>query len=152
MLHDPNLAWTQGVINPAFAYEGPQSQEFCGVLDNWQICHTFYNDGHIKSRAYNCLLPLLRNLEVRSPVRVKANLTPRREKKIVGGLHTDTSWDDHKTAVFYVNTNNGGTVFEDGTEVTSLENRIVIFSSGMKHSGFTTTDSIFRLVINLNYY
>ena len=56
-----------------------------------------------------------------------------------------------KTAIFYINTNNGYTLFEDGTKVESVENRICIFPYYMKHTGTTCTDKNQRVVININY-
>ena len=50
-----------------------------------------------------------------------------------------------------MNTNNGYTRFEDGTKVESVANRMVTFPNQMMHTGTTTTDSEYRLVINLNY-
>ena len=56
------------------------------------------------------------------------------------------------TAIYYVNTNNGYTEFEDGSRVESIENRLVTFPSYMKHTGTTCTDQKRRIVINFNYY
>jgi hypothetical protein len=50
-----------------------------------------------------------------------------------------------------MNTCNGYTLFEDGTKVESVANRIVTFPNSMKHTGTTTTDSEYRMVINFNY-
>ena len=56
------------------------------------------------------------------------------------------------TSIFYVNTNNGYTKFEDGTKVESVANRMVIFPSNMKHIGTSCTDEKTRVVINFNYF
>ena len=56
------------------------------------------------------------------------------------------------TAVFYVNTNNGYTIFESGEKVSSVENRMVIFDSNILHTGTTCTDERVRCVLNFNYY
>jgi zinc D-Ala-D-Ala carboxypeptidase len=57
---------------------------------------------------------------------------------------------DCTTAVYYVNTNNGETVFENKKSITSEENKFVSFSSKLKHSGTTNTCSNkCRIVINL---
>ena len=57
-----------------------------------------------------------------------------------------------KTSIFYVNTNNGYTLFEDGTKVESVANRMLTFPTNMKHTGTSCTDSQTRIVINFNYY
>ena len=56
------------------------------------------------------------------------------------------------TSIFYVNTNNGYTKFEDGTKVESVANRMITFPSNMKHTGTSCTDEKKRIVINFNYY
>ena len=55
------------------------------------------------------------------------------------------------TAIYYVNTNNGWTEFENGDKVPSVENRIVIFDSSQLHTGTRTTNASSRVVINFNY-
>ena len=50
-----------------------------------------------------------------------------------------------------MNTNDGYTLFEDGTKVESVMNRLVTFPYTMKHAGTTCTNSPFRMVINFNY-
>ena len=66
------------------------------------------------------------------------------------GYHID-NYPCSKTAIFYVNTNNGYTKFEGGGKVKSVANRMVIFDSTLEHAGFTCTDEKRRVVINFNY-
>ena len=54
-------------------------------------------------------------------------------------------------AILYLNTNNGGTKFEDGTFVKSKANRVAIFPQHIKHAGVWCTDRKLRYVLNLNY-
>jgi hypothetical protein len=57
-----------------------------------------------------------------------------------------------KTAIFYLNTNDGYTIFEkDGEKIDSLENRMLIFDSSERHSGTNCTDQKYRAVINFNF-
>jgi Rps23 Pro-64 3,4-dihydroxylase Tpa1-like proline 4-hydroxylase len=69
-------------------------------------------------------------------------------------MHVDLqdTWDNLKTAVFYINSNNGSTIFKDGTEIESIANRLVVFKSNLDHSSVSCTDQKARYVINLNYY
>ena len=61
-------------------------------------------------------------------------------------------YDDMKTAVFYINTNNGYTEFENGVRVNSVANRVCIFDSHLKHRGTTHSEgSNQRIVVNFNY-
>ena len=57
-----------------------------------------------------------------------------------------------KTAILYINTNNGITIFETGEEIKSEENKIVMFPSNLKHTGTTHTDEKVRVVLNINYF
>ena len=56
------------------------------------------------------------------------------------------------TAIFYINSNNGYTIFKDTKEkVKSVPNRLLKFDTRMKHSGVSSTDEKRRVVINFNY-
>ena len=60
-------------------------------------------------------------------------------EKIQHGFHHDV--DNCITAIYYVNTNNGKTVFENGMEVDSVGNRLFVFDSNEEHTGTTSTDT-----------
>ena len=85
--------------------------------------------------------------------RSKINLTLRTKDPFVFyPFHTDfANHDTYTTAIFYLNTNNGYTLFEDGTKVESVANRFVTFPNGLRHTGTSTTNASFRMVINFNY-
>jgi len=88
--------------------------------------------------------------------RIKANLLTRTSNIIENEFHQDAGKHEKlskqwTTAIFYMNTNNGYTEFEDGTKVESVANRIVIFPTNTKHRGTSCTDERTRVVINFNY-
>ena len=58
----------------------------------------------------------------------------------------------YKTAIYYVNSNDGYTKFETGEIVESVGNRLVIFDGRTKHCGSTHTNQKYRIVINFNYF
>ena len=64
----------------------------------------------------------------------------------------DMPTNNMMTAIYYVNSNNGYTEFEDGTKVDSVRNRLVTFPSSMKHRGVSQTDTRTRMVINFNWF
>ena len=70
-------------------------------------------------------------------------------------MHIDVEGEDVpdcvRTSILYMNTNDGYTLFEDGTKVESVMNRLITFPYNMKHAGTTCTDVPFRMVINFNY-
>ena len=84
-------------------------------------------------------------------VRARALLYTNQGRQIVHEKHVDFKFP-HKTAVFYVNTNNGYTEFEDGTKVESVENRIVFFDGSKPHNSSTCTDQKIRVVVSINYF
>ena len=60
--------------------------------------------------------------------------------------------NDLKTAILYLNTNNGYTQFAS-RKVSSVANRLVVFKADESHFGTTNScDAPYRLVLNLNYF
>jgi hypothetical protein len=121
-------------------------------LDNYQFTHTFHLNHTITSEHYSRnVFPIVQKLKPLSIVRIKANLNPKTDTPIKYGWHVDYPNYKHKTAIYYVNSNNGKTFFKNGLEVDSVANRIVIFDGNMQHTGSSCTDQKARCVINFNY-
>lgn len=125
--------------------------------DHFQFCHHFYyEDGYgTRSDLFNFLLPTLQKIDPYAIVRIKANLLTKTQNNIEHGFHTDVPYDKQnfvKTAILYINSNNGYTKFRDGSKIESVENRLLIFPSRLEHTGSTCTDEKTRVVINFNYY
>jgi hypothetical protein len=122
---------------------------------NWQLFHLFYYNPHEISRYFPIMDSLLVTLQPMMTLKIKANLNPVADRIIEHGMHVDTYpyelAEMLTTSVFYLNTNNGYTAFEDGTKVESVANRLVSFPASMMHTGTTCTDEKYRAVINLNY-
>ena len=120
---------------------------------DFQFTHSFYKNFSPQSHMFNLLVPLLDKLKPSALIRVKGNLTVYSEKNLDYHYHIDT--EEHvqcKTAIYYVNSNNGFTEFDDGTIVESVENRVLIFNSKLFHTGTTCTNKKRRIVVNLNYF
>jgi hypothetical protein len=123
------------------------------ILGNYQFTHIFYEKLIPRSNYFDMLHPVIDKLGVLSLIKIKANLVPRDKSVIEHGYHTDVpSQGDHKTAVLYLNTNDGYTAFRDGSKISSVENRIAIFSADLEHTGTGCTDQNCRVVINFNYH
>ena len=119
-----------------------------------QFCHNFILSGKIVSKFVTILDPFLTKLNMKKVIRIKANKTFKKKENIESAMHTDvTRKDDEKfkTAVFYCNSNNGSTMFENGKKVESKANRAVVFDGRTLHCGVDCTDSLRRVVINFNY-
>ena len=72
---------------------------------------------------------------------------------ITRGSHPqDNTIDESFTSVFYFNTNDGYTEFENGEKVHDVENRLITFPSPYYHTGNSCTNNSYRIVLNLNYF
>lgn len=127
------------------------------------------------------LSPMLPFLNPISLMRIKINALPRQEKNIRSDFHTDmlpkylskqaemhersdmpkyefpSDADFGKlglctTAIFYLTTTNGPTVFKDGTKCDSVANRLVEFPVNYLHASTCQTDTNIRVVMNFNYF
>jgi hypothetical protein len=96
--------------------------------------------------------PILCKINPSAIVRVKANLQPVTEKIHIHDFHLDHNNFDGKIAIFYINSNNGYTIFKDGTRIESIENRLLVFDGDLLHTGTTCTDQKVRVVINFMFY
>lgn len=115
--------------------------------------HNFLKDGQITSKNGWLIEPIIRKIDPKHLVRVRANLYPRELKQIQHGMHVDVILEEPcTTGIFYFNDCNGYTLFEDGTKVESKANRFVKFDCRTKHSSVGHTDAKCRYVLNVNYY
>jgi hypothetical protein len=119
---------------------------------DFQFTHTFYNKNNPRGEWIELVTPILEYIKPSAIVRIKANLQPRTEKIITHQFHYDHDHFDGKIAIFYVNTNDGYTIFEDGTKIESIENRLVIFDGNILHTGTTCTNQKTRCLINFMFY
>lgn len=127
---------------------------------NLQFVHPIYGMHQVQSELFFDLIQILKpKLKIRQFYKIKANCVLCNSKILTHGFHNDMNFsysnenlDGVKTAILYLNTNNGFTVFEDGRKINSVENRMIVFPASMKHSGTTCTDTKERLVINFNYF
>ena len=118
----------------------------------FQFIHFFYRDFN-KTRTFDIIIPILEKLNnISSIKRIKANILTKTKQIDEHGYHTDFDEPGITTAIFYVNTCNGYTKFENGKIVESIENRLVMFKSTLAHTGTSCTDKEKRVVINFNYY
>jgi hypothetical protein len=125
-------------------------------LSNFQFTHTFFDNNIEYSRYYRDLIfPFFEILKPQAVLSVKANLsgvTPAWPEQNHCGFHVDHLGVENKTAVYYVNSNNGKTIFANGTEIDSVANRMTIFDGREMHAGLSCTDQQVRCIINFNYF
>jgi hypothetical protein len=120
-------------------------------IDDFAFAHVFYDNNTQNSQLFSILDPILKKINPLSILRIKANLYPRTETIVEHDYHTDYENVKFKTAMYYVNDNNGKTIFKDGLIVDSVANRFVEFDTDILHKSTTCTDQRVRCNINFNY-
>ena len=126
-------------------------------VDKFQFIHAFYDNHMPMSPFTNELDSIINIIQPFSIVKIRAKLLTRTPEIVESTFHVDIFLPEEKlkqwtTSIFYINTNNGYTKFEDGTKVESVANRMVTFPANMKHCGTSCTDERRRIVINFNYF
>ena len=133
-----------------FKYMDTWKEEVEALADLFKI----YVDNQIVSDFFGLFSNTLFNkLNILSYIRVKLNLQIRDSMIRKSQLHRDVEVisQEQKTGIFYLNTNDGYTFFENGEKIKSVENRMVIFPSSLYHAGTTHTDAQYRCVVNMNW-
>ena len=127
------------------AYSGKHNTHFY-----WT--HGFFIHGSgITSPLYNILSTLLKKLEAKAFIRIRANLYSNQGKIIEHENHTDFPFK-HKAALFSLNTCNGFTTLKDNTKIKSVKNRLLVFDPSLPHHSSTCTNAKVRCNININYF
>jgi hypothetical protein len=122
--------------------------------DNYFFNHCFYNHGCPQSNLFvENINPILKKLECKAIIEIRANLMLKKELCYNSNFHCDKSFDC-KTAILYMNTNNGFTILneKEKIKIKCVENRMLTFDSKISHAAFSQTDVDRRIVINFNYF
>ena len=126
-------------------------------IHQWFFGHLVFT-GAYQSYALRYLVPLLDKIEPLALYRIQANLTLQQKEKCRSLFHIDSVGDrkpksgSMTTSIFYMNSTNGPTILEDGTEIECRANRLVTYPSETYHAGVLCTDQLYRVVINFNYF
>jgi hypothetical protein len=114
-----------------------------------QFTNSIYSDYEWKCDP-DFIRPLIDKIQPLAINRIKVNLLTPTATIERNNFHTDVPPDSgFITAVYYINSNDGKTIFMSGREVESVENRIVLFNSSELHTGTTSTEN--RFVLNMNF-
>ena len=118
---------------------------------SFHMIHMFFQpEVGSNSEHLNMWNTFMNKVEAKKCERIKANLTFKTPTIEPRPFHIDVSVG--KTAVFYINTNNGYTEFKNGVKVHSVANRVCIFDSNLEHRGTTHSEGGHqRVVVNFNY-
>ena len=117
--------------------------------NSFQFTHTVIKDKEPTSTFIKYINPILSKLHSKETIQVKLNLQTKANKIFNHTFHND--YNNITTAILYINNNNGKTIFKNGKEIDSIENRIVIFNSNLLHTGTSHTNIKRRILINFNY-
>ena len=96
---------------------------------NRQLVHWFYPKKGTFQDYFMVFKLVSDHLGAKEVIRMKLNCNYPTDEIIEHGFHIDTE-ENSKTSIFYMNTNNGYTKFEDSGEIVkSVENRMITFDS-----------------------
>ena len=129
-------------------------EEKVNEFDNsntFYLVHQVYKNDTVNSKYHNPLGPILDLIKPKALIRIKANLYPGNSELVTHASHIDCDFE-HKGAIFYLNTNNGYTILEDGTKIESVANRMLFFDAHKPHQSTNCTDEKVRVNINFNYF
>ena len=156
-LDNKHLAELDNLVGTSFPWY-LQKEQIKGANDGCWFSHIVYYKDVPRSELYNPIIKIFKNyLNYVSLCRINVNLLLRQETPSISAFHTDfgsekmTTATAVATAIYYLNTNNGYTEFEDGTKVDSVENRLVVFPTNTPHRAVGQTDVATRIVFNFNF-
>ena len=134
---------------------------FCNNLnDNGSAGHYYFNHSLIMNYEVESYewLPIFEPLVNRIGIsfdnvwRLKVNLYPWTQRRFNHHSHTDYEPNSGlATALYFVNDNDGVTIFNRKKTIKSKENRIILFDGSTKHHSTTPTDTNYRCTINIDY-
>tara|TARA_B100000530_G_C15912549_1_gene469978 strand:- start:76 stop:600 length:525 start_codon:yes stop_codon:yes gene_type:complete len=123
--------------------------------DHIQYVHIVYSNHMILTPGWDTVIPIIEEEDMVAIARIKANAVNKTDDLIVfPDYHCDFAPEMHHmtTGIYYINSNDGYTVFESGEKVESVANRFLKFPANTRHTGTTCTNADRRLLINFNYF
>jgi len=116
----------------------------------------FYNDHAPNHDAFYQFMPTFINkLKAESLIQIRANLTFRDIDSRESAFHNDYLYDKATTGIFYLTTCNAKTVLDlpgVNKSIESVENRMLLFPTKIKHNVIYQTDVHRRYVVNFNFF
>jgi hypothetical protein len=127
-------------------------ESITGKDEGCYLVHLLFKDSQLYSpEIFNVISPIVQKLDIFALRRIKANYYPVTSNIIEHSYHIDYK-TPHAAAIFYLNSNDGFTVLDDGTRIESVENRLLLFEGHKEHKSTTCTNNpIGRFNINFNY-
>jgi len=139
--------WFPWYMQERIAGQGDETRDH----EDTYFTHLFYDQSQWNSEFQECVNPLLKKLNPKTLIRIKGNLYMKTSKRFDHNPHIDYPFK-HKGAIFYINSNDGKTVLENGEEIDSVANRLLLFDASKPHNSTSCTNAKCRINININYY
>ena len=119
-------------------------------VHSFKDCHPqTFEDRYPESPHFPLIAKILDKIKYQNILRIRSSLYPRRDVQKPDPFHIDYDFP-HKVCIFYVNTNNGYTMFENGEKIPSVENQLATFDGSEKHCSVLKTDTSARYIVNIN--
>ena len=119
-------------------------------VHSFKDCHPqTFEDRYPESPHFPLIAKILDKIQYRNILRIRSSLYPRRDVQKPDPFHIDYNFP-HRVCIFYVNTNNGYTMFENGEKIPSVENQLATFDGSEKHCSVVQTDTPARYIVNIN--
>lgn len=140
----------QTIFGDTFPWYTTQGVGYEGDLSDKHFAHSLYVQAAPNSEFYPLVMAITDKLDMKALLRARVNMYLKGANLISHAKHLDFEFD-HKGCILYLNTNNGYTELEDGTQVQSVANRALFFNPGAFHNSTNCTDELFRANIVINY-
>jgi len=96
-------------------------------VHSFKDCHPqTFEDRYPESPHFPLIAKILDKIQYQNILRIRSSLYPRRDVQKPDPFHVAYNFP-HRVCIFYVNTNNGYTMFENGEKIPSVENQLVTF-------------------------
>jgi hypothetical protein len=136
----------------------PNFWMYCPITDyegdgTCKFWHPIFIRFRVFSELHKFMKPFYEHINCGALIKNKIDFTLKTKTPKQNIMHVDIPSIDvpYKTGILYLTTNNGYTLFEDGTKVESVANRFVMFDGNIEHCGVSQTDVNERICMNINW-
>jgi|TARA_R100000081_G_C4735159_1_gene125662 hypothetical protein len=150
-LSEKDMIWLEDLLlseNFPYYYQSNITEN-----DNeFMFAHTLITGSYSNSDyAETIVSKLMEKIPHEQIIRAKVNFYPKTNEIVKHNYHTDRDNYPVKAALFYVNSNDGYTEFENDDIISSNRNRMLLFNGSERHRSTTCTNANARVNININY-
>ena len=144
----PRCQWRY--VNYIAHKDGRDNDKDGYFVHSFKDCHPqTFEDRYPESPYFPLISKILDKIKYQNILRIRSSFYPRRDVQKPDPFHIDYDFP-HKVCIFYVNTNNGYTMFENGEKIPSVENQLATFDGSEKHCSVVQTDTSARYIVNIN--